>query len=97
MSKLAILTVVEPIVELQLRVMENMFAPKEPPTKSKNTIDLWFQLFSDILDEEKLTKMLWNMIKGTLETEGNQEELIISNLPERNTSRIHWRKQISRR
>jgi len=88
MSKPAILAVVEPSVEIQPRVAKNMFSLKDPPTKSQNTIDLWFQLFFEILDEKKLTKTLWNMLKGTLETEGSQEKLIIANLPERNTSRI---------
>jgi hypothetical protein len=51
----------------------------------------------DILDDEQLTKKLWNMLKGTLETEGSPEELIVANLLERNTSRIQRRKQRSGR
>jgi hypothetical protein len=49
------------------------------------------------LDDEQLTKELWNKLKGTLEIEGNPEELIVSHLPERNTGRIQRRKQRSGR
>jgi hypothetical protein len=66
---------------------------KYPPTIPPQTISLWFQLFSDILDDEQLTKELWNKLNGTLEIEENLEELIFSHLPERNTGRIQRRKK----
>jgi hypothetical protein len=44
------------------------------------------------LDDEKLTKKLQNMLKGTLEAEGSPEELIVANLPERHTCRVQRRK-----
>jgi hypothetical protein len=56
MSKPYIYKVAEPNIEIQPRVMEDIFASKDLPRKSQKTIDLWFQLFSDILDEEQLTK-----------------------------------------
>jgi hypothetical protein len=74
MSKPTISIVVEPSFELQPRFKENLFAPKDPPTKSQKTIDLWFQLFFDILDDKQLTKNLWNVLKGTLEAEEHTEE-----------------------
>jgi hypothetical protein len=92
MSKHAISIVAEPSVELQIRVIENMFALKDLPSKSQKTLYLWFQLFSNILYDKQLTKKLWNILKGTLETEGVPQDLIVSNLPERNTSRIQRRK-----
>jgi hypothetical protein len=40
------------------------------------------------LDDEKLTKELWNMLKGTIQIEGRIEELIVGNHPKINTSPI---------
>jgi hypothetical protein len=43
------------------------------------------------LDDEQLTKELWNTLKGTLEAEGSPEEPIVVNLLERHTGRIQRR------
>jgi len=85
MSKPTMMIVVEPSIEIQPRVTENMLAPKDLPTKSQNIIDLWFQPFSDILDDERLTKKLWNVLNGTLDVEGSPKEPIVSNLSEIHT------------
>jgi len=74
-----------------------MFVQKDPLVKSQKTIDLWLQLFTDILDDEKLTKKLWNTLKGTLETEGSPKEFIVFYLPKRNIGRVQRRKWISGR
>jgi hypothetical protein len=65
----------------------------ESSGKSQKVVDLWFQLFSDILDDEKLTEKLWNTIKVALGAEGNPEEFIVANLPERKASRVQRRKR----
>jgi len=56
--------------------------------KSHKVVDLWFQLFSDILDDEQLTEKLQNTIEVTLGFEGNPEEFIASNFLERKESRV---------
>jgi hypothetical protein len=65
--------------------VENCVAQKDPPVRPQQTIELWFHLLSDILDDEQLTKELWNKLKGILEIETNPEELIVAHLPERHT------------
>jgi hypothetical protein len=81
----------KPSVENQPRVMEIFLAPKDLLVKSQNTIDLWFQIFYDILDDEQLTKKFQNALKVNLEVEGIQEELVVSNLPERHIGRVKRR------
>jgi len=92
MSKPSILTDVEPSVELQPIITKNILVLKNLPVKSQNIIVLLFQLFYDILDDEQLTKKLWNVLMGTLEDGGNPEDPIVSNLPERQIGRIQRRK-----
>jgi hypothetical protein len=69
----------------------------ESSGKSQKVVDLWFQLFYDILDDEKLTEKLWNTIKMVLGAEGNLREYIVSNLPERKASQVQRRKKRMRR
>jgi hypothetical protein len=92
MSKPTIPTVLEPSVELRPRVAENLLAPKDLPSKSQNTISLWFQIFCNILDDKKITKKLQKMLKGTLEAEEIPKESIFDNIPERHIGRVHRRK-----
>jgi hypothetical protein len=70
-------------------------AQMDPSGKAQKVVDLWLQLFSDILDDEQLTGKLWNTIKLALGAEGNPEEFITANLPEKNASRIQRRKRRS--
>jgi hypothetical protein len=77
----------------QPRIVGESLAQMEPLGQSQKVVDMWLQLFSDILDDEKLTGKLWNTIKRALGTEGNLEESIVANLPTRNASRIQRRKR----
>jgi hypothetical protein len=63
--------------------------------RPQQTIELWFRLLSDILDDEQLTREFGNKLKGILEIEMNPEELIGSHLLKRHTGRIQRRKQRS--
>jgi len=86
--------VTKPSFEFQPRVAENMLTQKDPLGKLQKTIDLWLQLFSDILDDEQLTKKMQNILKGTLGTEGSPKESIVANILEMDTTRIQrtkWR------
>jgi hypothetical protein len=56
--------------------------------KSHKVVDLWFQLLFDILYDEQLTEKLQNIIEVTLGAEGNPEEFIATNLPERKSRRV---------
>jgi hypothetical protein len=87
----------KPRFALQPNHVENSVALKDSPVRPQKIIDLWLQLFSVILDDEKLTKELQNMLKGTLDIEESPKEMIIDNILERNTSRIQRRKRRSRR
>jgi len=60
-------------------------------------VDIWFQLFSNILYDEQLTEKLQNTIKMALGDEGNLKEYNVSNLLERKTSRVKRRKKRTRR
>jgi hypothetical protein len=84
--------VAKPSFALQPNCAENLDVQMDSPVRPWNTIDLWIQLFSNILGDEQLTKELWNTRKGTVEAEGIPEEPIIVNLLERHTSRIQRRK-----
>jgi hypothetical protein len=58
------------------------------PKKPQNVVDLWFQLFSDILGNDQLTKKFHNALYLVL---GNEEPLkarIGANLPEKSTQRV---------
>lgn len=91
------LMVSKPRFALQPNHAENSVAQKDSRVRPQKIIDLWVRLFSVILDDEKLTKELQNMLKGTLEIEESPKEMIIDNILERNTSRIQIRKRRSRR
>ena len=59
--------IIEPNLELQLKHVETLVMYKDYLVRPQKTIDLWIWLFSDILDDEQLTKELRNMLKETLE------------------------------
>ena len=59
--------------------------------RPQHTIELWFCLYYDILDDEQLTKKFQNALKVNLEVEGIQEEPVVSNLPERHIGRVKRR------
>jgi hypothetical protein len=77
----------------QPRITKESSTQMECLGKSQKPVNIWFQLFFDILDDEKLIDKLWSTIKLALGAEGNLEEFIASNLPERNTSRVQRRKR----
>jgi hypothetical protein len=62
------------------------------PEKSQNVVDLWFQLFSDILGIDQLTKKLHNALYLVLGIEEPMEARIMTNLPEKKTQRVQRRK-----
>jgi hypothetical protein len=72
--------IIEPCIEMKPNHAENLVVKKGSPTTPHKTIGLWLQIFSDILDDEQLTKELWDTLKGTLEVEGNTEESIVFNI-----------------
>jgi hypothetical protein len=53
----------------------------------QNVVDLWFQLFSDILWNDQLTEKLRNALYLVLGTEESPENRITTNLPEKHTQR----------
>jgi hypothetical protein len=57
-------------------------------SKSQKVVNHWFQLFYEILDDEKLTDKFWSTIKLALGAEGNPKEFIVANIPKRNASRV---------
>jgi hypothetical protein len=73
-------------------------APRNPvvsmrqPGKPKNVVDLWFQLFSDILGNDQLTQNLRNALYLVLWNEESLETRIGTNIPENNTQRVQRRK-----
>jgi hypothetical protein len=73
-------------------------APRNPvnsrrhPEQSQNVINLWFQLFSEILGDDRLTEKLQNTLYLVLGDEGTPETIVTTNLPEKNTQRIQRRK-----
>jgi hypothetical protein len=75
------------------RVARESSTQMESSGKSQKVVDLWIQLFSNILDDEQLTEKLWNTIKVALGAEGNPEEFISTNLQERKASRVQRRKR----
>jgi hypothetical protein len=70
----------------------NPVAPMRQPEQSKNVVDLWFKLFSDILGNEKLTKKFCNSLDLVLGIEESPETRIRTNLPQKNTERLQRRK-----
>jgi hypothetical protein len=73
-------------------------APRNPiilmrqPEQSQNVVNLWFQLFSDILGNDQLTEKLHNALYLVLGMEESPEARIMTNLPEKNTQRVQRRK-----
>jgi hypothetical protein len=59
--------------------------------KSHKVFDIWFQLFSDILDDENIIEKLKNTIKVALGAKVNQFDFIVANLPGRKESRVQIR------
>jgi hypothetical protein len=66
----------------------NPVVPMRQPEKPQNVVDLWFQLFSDILGNDQLTKKLCNALYLVLGTEESPETRIRTNLPKKNTQRV---------
>jgi hypothetical protein len=67
------------------------------PEQPQNVFDLWFQLFSDILGNDRLTEKLCNELYLVLGNEETSEERIRVNLPERSNQRVQRRKVITRK
>jgi hypothetical protein len=73
-------------------------APRNPvvtprqPEQPQNVVDLWFQLFSDILGNDQLTEKLCNALYLVLGNEEPTEAGIRTNLPEKSTQRVQRRK-----
>jgi hypothetical protein len=73
-------------------------APRNPvviprqPEQPQNAVDLWFQLFSDILGNDQLTEKLCNALYLVLGNEETSEARIRDNLPEKSTQRVQRRK-----
>jgi hypothetical protein len=63
-----------------LQITKDYFFWLESSGKSQKEVDIWFQLFFDILDEEKLIETLQNTIKMVLGDKGNLGEYIATNL-----------------
>jgi hypothetical protein len=70
----------------------NSVIPKRHPEQSQNIINLWFQLFFDILGDDQLMEKLCNTLYLILGNEGTPEAIVRTNLPEKNTQRIQRRK-----
>jgi hypothetical protein len=79
------------------RITRESYIQLESFNKSQKVVDLWFQLFFDILDDEQLTEKLWNAIKTALGVEGNLGEYIFANLLERKESHVKRRKKTTGR
>jgi hypothetical protein len=62
------------------------------PEQSQNVVNLWFQLFSDILGNDQLTEKLHNALYLVLGMEESPGARIMTNLPEKNTQRVQRRK-----
>jgi hypothetical protein len=68
------------------------FIPIKQHEQSKNVVNLWFHLFSDILGNDQLTEKLSNALYPVLGTKEYEEIRIRTNLPEKNTQRVQRRK-----
>jgi hypothetical protein len=62
------------------------------PEQPQNVINLWFQLFSDILRNNQLTKKLCNALYLVLGNEEPIEAGIRDNIPEKSTQRVQRKK-----
>jgi hypothetical protein len=77
--------------------LRNPVVPMRQPEQSQNVVDLWFQLFYDILGNDQLTEKLRNALYLVLGTEESPEMRIRTNLPEKNTQRVQRRKVRTRK
>jgi hypothetical protein len=78
--------------------------PASPPTprnlvviprqleKPQNVVDLWFELFSDILGNDQLTEKFRNALLLVLGNEEPLEARISDNIPDKTTKRVKRRK-----
>jgi hypothetical protein len=67
------------------------------PEQPQNVVDLWFQLFSDILGNDQLTENFCNALYLVLGNEEPLEARIRANLPEKSTQRVQRRKVRTRK
>jgi hypothetical protein len=63
----------------------NLVVPMRQPEQPQNVVDLWFQLFSDILGNDQLTENLHNALYLVLGNEESLETRIRDNVPKKNT------------
>jgi hypothetical protein len=70
----------------------NFVIPRRHPAQSPNVVNLWFQLFSNILGDDPLMENFLNTLYLILGNEGTPKATVRRNLPEKNTQRIQRRK-----
>jgi hypothetical protein len=70
----------------------NSEIPRRHLEKYQSVINLWFQLFFDILGDDQLAEKLRNTLYLILGNEGTPDAIVRTNLPEKNTERIQRRK-----
>jgi hypothetical protein len=74
------------------RTPRNFAIPRRHHEQSQSVINLWFQLFFDILGGDQITEKLCNTLYLILGNEGTLEAIVRTNLPEKNTQIIKRRK-----
>jgi hypothetical protein len=72
--------------------LRNLVVTPRQPEQPQNVVDLWFQLLSDILRNDQLTKKFLNTLYRVLGNEEPIEESIRDNLREKSTQRVQRRK-----
>jgi hypothetical protein len=77
----------------QPRITRESPSQMECSGQTQKSINLWFQLFSNISNNENITNKLQRTIKMALGVEGNLKEFIVSSLPKRNSSRVQRKKR----
>jgi hypothetical protein len=75
----------------------NLVVPMRQPEQPQNVVDLWFKLFYDIIGNDQLKEKLCNALYLVLENEESPEKRIRTNLPKKNTQRVHLRKVRTRK
>jgi hypothetical protein len=70
----------------------NFSIPRRDPEQSQSVINLWFQLFFDILGDDQFTEKLYNTLYLIMGNEGTPESILRTNLPKNNIQRIQRRK-----
>jgi hypothetical protein len=76
------------------QVLSSPISPRNPvvtvrqPEQPQNLVDLWFQLFSDILGNDQLTDKLRNVLYLVLGNEEPTETRIRTNLPKNSAQRV---------